>query len=260
MKISREGEKLIHKWESLKLKGYLCPAKKPTIGWGHTEAAGGSINYADGTKTTKVILGKSITEAEANRIFSEDIAIFERHVLSALRGAEVNQHQFDALVSLCYNIGPVAFARSTVVKRIRRGDYNGVPAAFMMWVMAGGKKLQGLVNRRRDEVLHWRKGDNVVPEKGSHKDPPPRVVETLPPPKSMAKSRTGWAVIGSASAGTLAVAEKTIDTAERAAAVASSGTEVAMAVGPWVLLGLAIAGFSAFIWWDRRRKLREDLV
>lgn len=63
----------------------------------------------------------------------------------------LNQNQFDALVSLTYNIGTGAFASSTLLKKLNAGDYKGAAAQFDVWNKAGGKRMQGLVNRRSTE-------------------------------------------------------------------------------------------------------------
>ena len=63
----------------------------------------------------------------------------------------LNQNQFDALVSLAYNIGTGAFNKSTLVKKLNAGDILGAADQFDVWVNAGGKRMQGRVNRRAKE-------------------------------------------------------------------------------------------------------------
>jgi len=63
----------------------------------------------------------------------------------------LNQNQFNALVSLAYNIGEKAFTGSTLVKRLNEGNYKAAADQFLVWVNAGGKRMQGLVNRRNKE-------------------------------------------------------------------------------------------------------------
>jgi lysozyme len=70
--------------------------------------------------------------------------------------SNITQSQFDMLTSLCFNIGSGAFKNSTVVRVINEGDFDKVPNAFMMWVKAGGKVVQGLVNRRQAEAANFR--------------------------------------------------------------------------------------------------------
>lgn len=72
-------------------------------------------------------------------------------VLAAVPTLEHRPRQLAASISLAYNIGVPAFARSTVARRFNRGDWRGGCDAFLMWTRAGGRVVQGLVNRRRDE-------------------------------------------------------------------------------------------------------------
>ena len=81
-----------------------------------------------------------------------DLIEFEYTVNSSVK-APLNQNQFDALVSLAYNIGSSAFKSSTLVKKLNASDYQGAADQFNVWVNAGGKRMQGLVNRRDREKL-----------------------------------------------------------------------------------------------------------
>ena len=65
----------------------------------------------------------------------------------------LSQHQFDALVSWVYNLGPANLKSSTLLKVLNSGDYEGVPAQIKRWNKAGGKVLKGLVRRREAEAL-----------------------------------------------------------------------------------------------------------
>lgn len=76
---------------------------------------------------------------------------FAPAVLKAVPAIQDRPYQYAAAISLTYNIGPAAFARSTVARRFNAGDWKGGCDAFLSWVMAGGKRVQGLVNRREAE-------------------------------------------------------------------------------------------------------------
>ena len=94
--------------------------------------------------------GDTCTVAQAIEYMAHDLKKFE----SAVNGAVtmlINQNQFDALVSLAYNIGTNAFKNSTLVKKLNAGDIRGAAAQFGVWIRAGGKVMQGLVNRRAVE-------------------------------------------------------------------------------------------------------------
>jgi lysozyme len=133
----------IKKWEGLRLNAYLpTPNDKWTIGYGHTKTAH---------------KGMVITEARAEELLRQDIAWVEAAILKLVL-VPLTQNQFDALGGLIYNIGEGAFSRSTVLKRLNAKDYQGAAEAFMMWTKQRDKKtgkmsiLQGLVNRRKDEM------------------------------------------------------------------------------------------------------------
>lgn len=140
MKTSQAGIDLIKKWEGLRLDAYKCSAGVLTIGYGHTSAAG----------APKVVAGMIITKQEAEDILKRDLELYEDAVRLAIT-KPMNENQFSACVSLCYNIGPGNFKTSSVVKRFNNGDVAGAAEAILMWNKAGGKVLQGLVNRRADE-------------------------------------------------------------------------------------------------------------
>lgn len=143
MKISDEGLRLVRSFEGYhtRLKdgscaAYLCPARVPTIGWGTTEG---------------VKLGMVWTEAEATAALLREIAKFETAVNTSVT-VEINQNEFDAMVSLAYNIGVAGFKRSSVLKRLNKGDRTGAARAFHMWNRGGGRVLKGLVSRRAREA------------------------------------------------------------------------------------------------------------
>lgn len=138
MQLGRKGEDLIKHFESLRLDSYLCQASVWTIGWGHT-------------KTAKP--GMRITRTEAQRLFNLDIAAFVASVNRAIK-VDITQDQFDALVSLAFNIGIGAFERSTLVRKINaKAPEEEVLPQIRRWVFAAGKRSRGLARRREAEVL-----------------------------------------------------------------------------------------------------------
>jgi lysozyme len=134
-KTSKAGLNLIKEFEGLRLTAYLCPAKVWTIGYGTTK----------GVKP-----GQRITEAQAEELLREDVAAFERGVADAVTGP-LAQHQFDALVSLAYNIGLGAFRTSTLLRLLNKGEYASAAKQFDRWNKAGQKVLAGLKRRRAAE-------------------------------------------------------------------------------------------------------------
>lgn len=152
MIVSEKGINLIKKYEGCKLFAYKCPSGILTIGYGHT----GSDVYT----------GKKITQEEADRLLSTDLKIHGNNV-NKLVIVPLTQNQFDALVSLEYNIGYGNFSKSTILKLINQKKYKETANKFLFenpnaktleekykgsFVFDNNKKvLQGLVNRRKEE-------------------------------------------------------------------------------------------------------------
>ena len=135
MNISEIGIQLIKNFEGCVLKAYKCPAGIWTIGYGHTS----------GVKE-----GQTITLKQAEDYLLQDIRAYEITV-NNLVNVPLNQNQFDALVSFCYNLGPNNLKNSTLIKLLNKKDYLGAAEQFDRWIYAGGKKLPGLVKRRAAE-------------------------------------------------------------------------------------------------------------
>ena len=154
--INAAGLSLVKQWEGLKNTAYRDVAGVLTIGYGHTSAAG----------APKVTPGMTIGDKEAERILRADLAKFEARVERLVK-VPLTDNQFSALVSFDFNAG--ALHKSTLLKKLNKGDYAAVPVALMKWVHSGGRKIQGLVNRRAAEAGLWAKGDfvssNYVPAK-----------------------------------------------------------------------------------------------
>jgi lysozyme len=137
-----KGISLIKRFEGFRAKRYLCPAGKPTIGYGHVILPGdpGWLQDADAT----------LTEVQASALLLDDLpereGVVNFHVIVPL-----NQNQFDALVDFVYNLGSGAFLWSTLLKRLNEGKYQEAAGQFGKWVYGGGKVLPGLVDRREAE-------------------------------------------------------------------------------------------------------------
>lgn len=141
-KVSTEGLNKIAEHEGgYMLKSYLCPAKVWTISAGLTY-------YPDKTRVKE---GDVITLEQAQDMFRKVLKDFETAVWSATRD-DINQNQFDALVSFAFNVGIGNFINSTLLKKVNKNP-NDVTIAdeFMKWVYAGGRELNGLKNRRKKE-------------------------------------------------------------------------------------------------------------
>lgn len=144
-RVSPEGIALIHSFESCRLDAYPDPGSKDghpwTIGWGSTGEG--------------IARGVRWTQEQADARFENDLTKFSGQVEKLLGDAPTTQRQFDALVSLAYNIGVGALAGSTVLRRHKAGDYKGAAQAFGMWVKNDGATMKGLVRRRAAEAAHY---------------------------------------------------------------------------------------------------------
>ena len=154
MGASKRGVDLIHSFEALQLKAYKDPGSKNglpiTCGWGSTTDLQGN----------PIKLGAVWTKEYADAKFAQDLAAFESGVNTLLQGKPTTQNQFDALVSIAYNIGldidaddkAEGLGDSTLLRRHKAGDFVGAQAAFASWNKNDGKIMKGLVRRRAAEA------------------------------------------------------------------------------------------------------------
>jgi lysozyme len=202
MKMSPVGRKKLTAREGKRLKAYKDSVGVWTIGVGHTSMAG----------PPKVKAGMTITDAESDAIFARDLVKYENAVNKAVK-VPLTQNQFDALTSLCFNIGPTAFAKSTLVRKLNAGDIQGAANAFLSWNKAGGKVIPGLVTRRKAERAQFLSGPALplppprppeLPEPeppATEPDPPVDEPDPEPPalppepPKTVGTSKTLWTVL-----------------------------------------------------------------
>lgn len=147
--INNDALSLIKRWEGCKLTAYRDIVGVWTIGYGHTSRAG--------PPTVKA--GLVITQDEAGEILKKDLIVFMDVVDNVVK-VPVNENMRGAMVSLCYNIGPGAFSESSLVRKLNAGDVSGAADAFLSWKKAGGRDVQGLLNRRHDERKLFLKPDN----------------------------------------------------------------------------------------------------
>ncbi len=142
-KTSKKGVDLIKKYEGFSSKPYLCPANVPTIGFGATF-------YPDGRKVK--LTDEPVSEVIAEVILKKQLEKFEQYV-DSYSTDKLNQNQFDALVSFCFNLGPANLKASTLLKKVNANPNDPtIRTEFMKWVKAGGKTLKGLVRRREEEA------------------------------------------------------------------------------------------------------------
>lgn len=134
--ITGKGIQLIKQFEGFKPEPYVCSGGFLTIGYGHKLLPSDRYNY--------------LTPERAEVILLKDLLRVERAVIKYIN-VELNDDQFISLVSFTFNLGNAALQRSTLRQKINYGDYNAASKEFSRWVYAGGRKIMGLVRRRKIE-------------------------------------------------------------------------------------------------------------
>lgn len=215
-RISETGLALIKQWEGLRLRAYRCPAGVWTIGYGHT----GNVRA-----------GMEITEEGADALLVSDLATFERAVARAVK-VPLTQHQFDALVSFAFNVGVEAFRKSTLLRKLNALDYAAVPGELAKWVHAGGRKLDGLVNRRAAEAGLWVRGSHVAGRDVPAAAEPARARDVL-------ATDTGKATAAVGLVGMVAAAKPALD--------------VLAGLPPWLGVAVVAAAVVCALVWRLRR-------
>lgn len=138
--ITQEGLNLIKRFEGFEPEIYLDAAGLPTIGYGHLIRKGEHKMFENG-----------ISQAAGEALLIKDVLLAEQAVCRLI-SVPLTNGQFDALVSFTFNLGSGALQRSTLRRKVNREEHEDVPAEFMRWVWAGGKKLKGLIRRREAEI------------------------------------------------------------------------------------------------------------
>jgi lysozyme len=137
-----KGIPIIRRFEGLRLRAYICPAGKITIGWGNTFYENGS----------KVQMGDRITLDRADRLLFHMVNMFEAE-LSRLVKSNINENQKGALTSFIFNLGSTKFGRSTLLRKVNANPNDPtIKDEFMRWVGKDPKTINGLRNRRKAEA------------------------------------------------------------------------------------------------------------
>ena len=154
MQMSQHGLSLLEQWEGFKLQVYKDSAGLPTIGVGHllTRSELASGNIVIGGVPVKYAGG--LTQQQVTDLLAQDVVPAQQAVNAGVKVA-LNQNQFDALVSFTFNVGNGAFLGSTLLKVLNQGQYDQVPTQLLRWTRSGGQLVQGLVNRRQNEIKLW---------------------------------------------------------------------------------------------------------
>ena len=142
MNVSKAGIALIKHHEGVRSRPYRCPANLWTCGVGHLIGDGKSLPDS---------WNRTFTEAEIDGLLKSDLRRFELGVHKMLPNVPLRQHEFDAIISFCFNLGLGCFQRSTIRQALLRGDKKAAMESLVKYCRAGGKILKGLQIRRLDE-------------------------------------------------------------------------------------------------------------
>jgi len=140
--VSKAAIALIKHHEGVRSRPYRCPANLWTVGVGHLIGDGKSLPDS---------WNRTFTEAEIDGILKSDLRRFELGVHKMLPNVPLRQHEFDAIISFCFNLGLGCFQRSTLRQALLRGDKKAAMESLVKYCRAGGKILRGLQIRRLDE-------------------------------------------------------------------------------------------------------------
>lgn len=140
MKTSQAGIDLIHSFESLRLKAYPDPGSKDGKPW----------TVGRGSTGPDIKPGTVWTKEQADARFAKDLARFEIGVSKAV-SVDLEQHQFDALVSFAYNVGLANFLSSTLLKMLNEGYYSNAAEQLLRWNKNDSVVMAGLTRRRKAE-------------------------------------------------------------------------------------------------------------
>ena len=135
---------LVRRFEGRRLRPYLCPAGVPTI-------ADGATTYPDGRKVT--LQDPPITNDRADEILNYNADLYGRAAgkLSPVLWLE-GDAKHSAIADFCFNLGTTRYKASTLRRRVEAGDWEGAAEELQKWVWGGGRRLPGLVARRRAEA------------------------------------------------------------------------------------------------------------
>ena len=153
--ISANGLEFLKAYEALKTHVYDDGTGGMTIGYGHLLTSNEKASQSIVINGTGVPYSGGLSTNQVDALFHQDVQKYVKGVQQAVK-AQVNQVQFDAMVSLCYNMGVGGFRGSKVCQYVNAGNFDAATNAFMSVVTSHGQVLQGLVKRRRAEANGFR--------------------------------------------------------------------------------------------------------
>lgn len=216
MKLNNAGISLIKKWEGWRARAYKDAVGVWTIGYGHTSMAG----------APKVVPGMVISRSEGELMLRKDLKKYEKAVQASVK-VPLNDNQYSALVSFCYNVGPGNFRKSSVLRYVNAKNFSGVPRRLALWNKAKGRVLKGLTRRRAAEGRLFMK---------QHLSDAP-----------LKKSRTAKGGLSAAGGGGVLLGKEAIDLFSEQQWALSSGNLIMFAVGAIIVAGGLYALYAR---WD----------
>ena len=230
------------------------PRGTPTVGWGHTDAAGG----------LKIVPGMRLTQQEADALLTHDLEPCMARVNRALK-VPVSQHVFDGMVDMDFNC-PSATAH--IAAFVNAGNIPGAQRVMLQYINSKGERMPGLVNRRNAEIKWMNTPDD--PEEAAAVEVFSPKAEREPAPSRMRSSTIGAASVATtAGGGALA----TLQAANQAAAPIEEAKQHLINLGlldqlvllvhtpaVGVALGVGIVVLGVFVFFERRHHLLADHV
>jgi lysozyme len=217
-------------WDGEKPLGTL------TIGYGHTNAAKHPL---------KITKGLRITEAKACEILDVDLDECEQAVNDLVK-VKLTQGQFDALASFVFNCGIGNFKKSSILRKLNAGDYDGARGAFDLYVKSGGQYMRGLQRRRDGEQHLWDQNYGDANSPDGPVDHPAEVDSESITKESAATAGGGLAGAASTVA---AVSSAAAETKKNVGEIGILDTFDRLMVRPSFWIGIAL--LIAFAYWRR---------
>ena len=228
---------LIADAEGCRLKAYKCPAGVWTVGWGETD---------------NVTARTTVSQEQADQLFLDSLLEYSARV-RALCTVQPTENELGALVSLAYNIGIDALAKSTPLRQHNAGDTQAAARAFALWNKARVRgmlqPLPGLTARRAAEAALY-----LRPDEGTPSLRMPQAVQTE---SSLAKSpiaRGGAVTIGAGVVGVASQMSEHIGTLGTATQQARSFVVDTLGVPAGAFLPVVLIGVGAVVMWQRRKQ------
>ena len=231
-----------------RFRAYVCPAGVLTIGWGHTKAAGRPFDR-----------DTVWTAQQCDDVLIEDLAKFEDGVRQLVR-VELEQHQFDALVSFAFNCGIGNLQKSTLLRKINKRDFDGAAREFAKWNKGNGRVMSGLTRRRAAEATLFQGAGMVEVNARADApmaqavDPPakPGIIETVKESKIAQGTGVGSA-LGSGNEMIAAVKDSAAQLREAKGAAEEIGlwdlaSSLAQQSRFWIALAILSVGAAVIYW------------